>query len=249
MVATDWGRANVSIVPGIVLHDIVGLPAEVGDILLVPSLFDFCVGDEGSTEYHLADFVPELDPLRALFNCFDHHDDLILQIWVRARIPVAFAFHPPIGGDLQRRDLLDFPFLAVFPSGSGATLSAVPFVCVEGYSGPGLTFRKTDAASTKERIAAAFWRVLLQMPEDIAPFEEWMYDEEAGVLKVGCGPGILYLSDLEDWDDESPHFDIHLSPFPGELFACPDCGATGIEDLFPFTEDCASCNGTGVVTW
>jgi hypothetical protein len=242
--------ANVAIVPGIVLNDIIGLPAGTGDVLVVPALFDYSPENEGAVEYHLLDFEPDLSRLCTLFNCSDFSDELVLQYWVRARIPCTFSISPPVGGDPYRYDVLDFPFLAVFPSGSGATLTAVPFVCVEGVRGPGLTFRKSDTDdASKRRVAAAFWSILLRDLEAIAPFEEWVYDDEAGTLKVGCGRGFLYVSDLEDWEDDSRRYDHHLSPFPGELFCCPDCCGTGVEDLFPFTEDCVTCNGTGLVSW
>jgi hypothetical protein len=242
--------ANVSLIPEIVLYDIVGLPAAAGPILFVPALFDFRAESEGAVEYHLSDFEPDLPRLYALFNCFDLSDELVLQYWVRARIPCAFSLRPPVGGDRHRYDVLDFPFLAVLPSGSGATLTAVPFVCVEGFSGPGLTFRKSDTDNeTKRKVAAAFWSILLRDLDTIAPFEEWVYDDESGVQKVGCGRGFLFVSDLEDWEDGGLRYDHHLSPFPGELFCCPDCWGSGVEDLFPFTEDCVTCNGTGLVTW
>ena len=158
----------MSIVPGIVLHDIVGLPAGAGDCLFVPALFDYSVESEGPVEYHLSDFEPDLHLLCTLFNCFDLNDELVLQCWVRPWIPCAFGLRPPVGEDRRRNDLLDFPFLAVFRSGPGATLTTIPFVCVEGLSGPGLVFRKSDTDSaTKRRVATAFWSHLLQVPDDI----------------------------------------------------------------------------------
>jgi len=240
----------VSVAPGIILYDIVGLPVGTGDVLLVPALFDFCDEGEGTAECHLGTFGPDLPWLRGLFNCFDLHDETVLQYWLRARIPAAFGLRPATGGDQGRYDLLEYPFLAVVPSGSAATLAAIPFVCAEGYSGPGLIFPKTgfDAAA-KLRVAEAFWSMLLESPESIAPFEEWVYDDEAGLQKVYGSRGLLCICDLEDSDDGERRYDAHLAPFNGEKFPCPDCGGSGVEDAYPFTEDCATCGGTGLVSW
>ncbi|VTR99421.1 preprotein translocase subunit : [Tuwongella immobilis] len=240
----------MSIVPGIILNDIVGLPIGIGDVLLVPARFDFCADVEGTTEYCAGSFGPDLPRLRSLFNCYDLHDETVLHYWLRARIPSAFHLRPATGGNQGRHDLLEFPFLAVVHSRSTATLTALPFICADGYRGPGLIFPKTGFdTSAKQRVAAAFWGVLLESPEDIAPFEEWVYDDESGLQKVYCGRDLLCICDLQEWDENRGRYDPHLAAFAGELFACPDCGGSGVEDVLTFREDCATCDGQGQVSW
>lgn len=241
----------MSIVPEIILFDVIGLPIRDDDILLIPARFDFCGDSEGTAEHPVAKFAPDLTRMRSLFNCFGMHEESLLHYWLRARIPAAFGFRPAIiGRNQDRDDLLDFPFVAVFLSESDAILTAIPFVCAEGYDGPGLIFPKScSSIPAKQRVAEAFWHVLLDSPERIAPFEEWMYDEQSGLLKVYADRGLLCICDLEDNEDGRGRYDPHLVPFVGEMFSCPDCGGSGVEDSFLSTEDCVTCNGKGSVSW
>jgi len=242
----------VSVVSGILLHDVIGSPARAGEVLLVPALFDFTPGAEGPVEFHLKDFKPDMPPLPAFSGDWVLDDETLLPYWVRARIPAVFGFRSLSGWDVCRHELLNFPFVAVLWSEAGASLAAIPIVCTEGWSGPGLIFRATDTDPTvKGRVASAFWAALLQAPDQLEAFEEHLFDEEAGWLKVGYAQGQFFICEMDDYDPDDPsgRFDPHLARFPGEVFRCPDCDGSGVEDLFPFTEDCASCGGTGVVTW
>jgi len=185
---------------------------------------------------------------------------------VRARIPRLFHFVPLLCAN-NWQPLVNVAFLAVGRFDRASFPTAHPFVCTEGFDPRddlkeeplvGLSFSQAGPnGEAKARIAKSFWSLFLREPQDLEPFEDNYFNEGAwGYSLVGFERGSFFMESVSEhaYEYETgdgreyevfPHF-----AFPqGEMFRCLDCDGTGIEDLFPFIEDCATCRGTGFVTW
>jgi hypothetical protein len=235
----------VLVLPDIILFDVIGSPIRTRTFYLVPALFEFDFGTEGQAEYPLIDFKTELHPTPSMFTSEELDNETLLTYWVRARIPSVFGFSPIGGWDLPSEDFLDLGFLAVRND-----TSMTPFRCIDRGFGPVLKFRKTETKTIfKQSIAEAFWNLLLQDLFDLLPFEIRMEEELGGWSKVEFSHDRFFGSDIGEIEDEKDAYDSHTVWLSGEVFCCPDCDGTGIDDFYPFTEDCGLCGGTGGVTW
>jgi hypothetical protein len=231
-------------IPGIEFYGVCGRAIVADGLLLVPARFNFEPGADGPVECESPAFLHDPPPLRRLLGNDDLGYDFLLACWARARIPLAFGVWPLEGSNVERDELLDLPFLAVRLEGA-SIVDVVPFVCTQnGEGGPGLIFRETDRVPLlKTRIASAFWGVLLRAPEELAGFEAILDECEGGYYKVEFTHGQLLVGDTDEEDAGRSLL------FRSEQFRCPDCDGTGIDDFFPFTDDCPTCGGTGAVTW
>lgn len=239
----------MTVVPGIVLYDVVGQPVCSQGVFLTAARFEFL---EKTSTYVELPFVfqkLDLDDLRAFFNYHDSFEEEVLHFWLMARIPAAFGYRLITGVDRDYGQDLVVPFLAIVTSDEKACFEAIPFLCVSDYNRTGLVFGRSSVDdATKQRIREAFEKTLFKSPHEIVEFEEWGYDDEAGLHKIYCKRGLLCRCDLEDWDDVRRGYDPHLIAFPNETFLCPDCGGTGLEEWF-LTDDCNTCGGTGSISW
>ncbi len=240
-------------IPDIVLHGPLAPAIRRRGVLLVPALFDFDAGAEGCPEYPIDQYMPDPADIPSLLD-IDGGSGWGLCLWARARIPAAFGFRPLSPRFPWRPELLDFPFLAVLDARAAGPLSIVPFVCVEDGNGPALAFRRAETSWTiKERVADAFWRVVLRGKDELRPFEVCIdsLDQGGDMMKAGYAKGEFFCADLwmETPDEQGCELDPHLAPTADEVFNCPDCGGDGVEDTFPYTEDCGLCGGTGWVAW
>ncbi|MCI0684283.1 MAG: hypothetical protein L0Y71_19405 [Gemmataceae bacterium] len=114
--------------------------------------------------------------------------------WVRARLPRVFGFAPVFVEETECA-LLDVAFVAAPDQGE-----PVPFVCGD-HHGRACLFFKTDGPeiAARQRIAAAFWALLLANPDDLADFEQMVYHEPSEMwLKIGCLRGTLYCEEAGD---------------------------------------------------
>jgi hypothetical protein len=245
----ETGDVAISL-PGVILYGVLAPPVRAGGVRIVPALFDFEDDAGGRAECGVEGFVDlEADqPMATALAEFG--EGFAISCWVRARIPAVFGVtRPTTQGDWES-PLLDFPFLAVLRPKAGDQPEVVPFLCVEG-DGAELVFRRSDTDwALKQRVASAFWGLLLREPDDLRPFEVSLQEE--GWVKAGYAGGEFFYCELEHEEEDGEPirgFDPHLAPAPGEVFCCPDCGGDGVEDRFPFTEDCSACGGNGVVAW
>ncbi len=130
------------------------------------------------------------------------------SVWVRAALSGLFHYAPLHVGD-GRNFLLDALFFAVLlDAGEGG--EAYPFACTDDGLSTGLVFSRLGPnAQVQERIAAAFWGLLLaEGPEHLAGFsacgirfeaEDFETDVEAGYAH-----GRFYAVDLFN----GPEFDF-----------------------------------------
>jgi hypothetical protein len=238
-------------IPGIEFHGVRGSPAEADGVLFLPALFDFDDPAGPFLRFDLTAAAPVGDWLGADDPYLD--EAALLVYWARARIPRVFGFHPVSGWEADRDEVLDVPFLAVRLEPEICLSRAVPFLCVEGRRGPQLVFRTGEEdADLARRVAAAFWSLLLGDPGDLAEFRDLVYDPEGYWYTVAYERGRLSVDDFPDEDagyDPDCEPDAHAAALRRERFPCPDCDGTGIEHWEPYTEDCATCGGTGAVTW
>lgn len=141
-------------------------------------------------DYRLGDHMSGREPpvLRhPVENSFD-------AAWVRARIPGTFGFTPEKAE--AEKALLDVGFVAV-PEGE---VVCYPFVCTDHYGRTGLMFSDDGPdEAIKRSIAAGFWGLLAQEPEDVADFDERVYHPGAGVwLNYGCQDGHVYCDESNE---------------------------------------------------
>ncbi len=114
--------------------------------------------------------------------------------WVGARIPNTFGFTPE-RAEVEKA-LLDVGFVAV-PEGESV---CYPFVCTDSYGRTGLMFSDHGPEEAiKRSIAAGFWGLLTEEPEDVTNFEERVYHPGAGVwLNYGCEDGRVYCDEADE---------------------------------------------------
>jgi hypothetical protein len=114
--------------------------------------------------------------------------------WVRARLPRVFAFTPELSG--VEKSLLDAGFVAV----AAGTSIGFPFVCTDNCGRTGLMFSSDGPdQDIQAKIAAAFWSLLLQSPDDLADFEATVYHPGAGVwMHFGCKNGEPSYDEFEE---------------------------------------------------
>src|SRR4051794_37098928 len=140
------------------LQDVFGKPATHDGFTFVPAAVELN-GNGFSTDFYLRDSVGERPPAilaRPIEQQFD-------AAWVRARLPPVFRFTPELSEG--EKSLLDVGFVAV------ATGSSVgfPFECADYYGRTGIMFSpEGPVQDTQAKIAAAFWSLLLQEPDDVA---------------------------------------------------------------------------------
>jgi hypothetical protein len=179
------------------------------------------------------------------------------QLWIAARLPRVFHFTPSAAAHTGDR-LLNFAFLAVELGRAMKRVSAYPFACVKRfdpddvlYEQPqlGLVFStRGPSKRLRRKIAGGFWSLLKSAPSDLQPFLEFSYGPDGEFRLVGLDRQGFFCEAA--WDELEPDlYWPHTSYLPGERFRCPDCDGTGIEDRFPYLEDCATCGGTGAITW
>ena|GEM_PF-1521958 len=137
-------------------------------------------GDGFSSGFHLCDVVCERPAI--LLRPIEFQYD---AAWVRARLPFVFDFTPhPAEAE---KSLLEAGFVAVAVGSS----VGIPFLCTDDYGRTGLVFSPDGPdQETQTTIAAAFWSLLLQSPDDLADFDATVYHLGAGVwMHFGCKNG------------------------------------------------------------
>jgi hypothetical protein len=105
-----------------------------------------------------------------------------------------FGFTPELSQ--VEKSLLDVGFVAVAPGSS----VGFPLVCRDYYGQTGIVFSPEGPdQNTQTQIAAAFWSLLLQVPDDVADFEATVYHPGAGVwMHFGCKDGEPTYEESED---------------------------------------------------
>jgi hypothetical protein len=114
--------------------------------------------------------------------------------WVRARIPNVFGITPEPAR--AEKALLEVGFVAV----TEGEPVCYPFVCTDHYGRSALMFsREGPKEAAKRTIAAAFWGVLAQNPDDLTDFSQRVYHIGAGVwLNYGCESGRVYCNESDE---------------------------------------------------
>jgi hypothetical protein len=151
---------------------------------------------------------PEENPTHALqdhahvtFPCtgdFDLGDDA--GLWLRAAIPGVFHYAPLHVAD-GREFLLDAVFVAVVFDSTGAGV-AYPFACTDRGYATGLVFSRLGPdADARERIARAFWGLLLSEDADrLSGFSAAGIGFDTGddytEIEVGYSRGEFYALDM-----------------------------------------------------
>lgn len=171
------------------LHDVTGRPAKHGGFTIMPAEVELD-GVMFEPSFRLnelpADCVPPVlrVPIERQFDV----------AWVRARLPVVFGCAPE-PSEREKTFLLQ-GFVAV-PDGAD---EGIAFQCSDYYGKTSLTFSQTeDDEHLKDRVADAFWGVLLSDADALADFNGRSYHVGAGVwLNYGCEDGEPYCFESDD---------------------------------------------------
>lgn len=115
--------------------------------------------------------------------------------WVRARLPVVFAYTPP-SAEVEKA-LLDEGFLAV--RDEAGQMLGYPFRCSDHYGRTALAFGEGVPESVRRAIAVSFWELLLREADRLADFEERVFHPGACVwLHFSCADGVLDVTESEE---------------------------------------------------
>jgi hypothetical protein len=121
--------------------------------------------------------------------------------WVRGRIERVFGVTSAGEEERGEKAGLHAEFLAVHTEADGS-LVGVPFRCRDHYLKTGLLFsEKVDRppAAWCDRIADAFWGLLLAEPHDLPEYRDRMFHVGAGVwLVFGIEHGQPFIEERED---------------------------------------------------
>ena len=162
------------------LRNVIGRPEMHGDFTFVPAALKLD-GNGFSTDFYLRDSVGEMPPPILTVPIKEQYD----VAWVRSRIPRIFGFTPELS-DVEK-SLLDVGFIAVFESAN----VGIPFRCTDSSGRSCLMFSPEGPdVATQKNIAAAFWSLLLQSPEDLDDFDARVFHPGAGVwMHFSCKNG------------------------------------------------------------
>jgi hypothetical protein len=171
------------------LHNVVGKAATHDGFSFVPAMVDLN-GHRFSFDFDLRDAVGERPPAILTRPIQEGYD----AAWVRARLPRVFAFTPELSE--VEKSVLHVGFVAV---ASGST-AGFPFVCTDYYGRTNLMFSPEGPdQDTQVKIAAAFWSLLLESPDDLEDFQAAVYHPGAGIwMHFGCADGEPYYRESGD---------------------------------------------------
>jgi hypothetical protein len=173
------------------LNDVLGPSISVADITFVPADVTFSGYENGPK---LADSAADADTAtRAVVRPGEDAP------WASGRIQKLFNQPQLPEEDRGEKCCMAFPFLAVMLDGD-STLG-IPFLCSD-YYGESLLLFGDDPIPEKEtmqRIATAFWSLLLQDATDLADYRDRMEHAGAGVtIEFGVNDGEPFMRELTD---------------------------------------------------
>ncbi|WP_335131474.1 hypothetical protein [Nostoc sp.] len=138
--------------------------------------------------FPLSDYI-EGQPPSILQRCHDLFGESVNAVsvnaaWVRARIPAIFGSNILIGLSIPdyKYALIEQMFVAC-ELGSNGDWIAYPFICEDYNLRAGLRFYPDDSSTeVYERIAKAFWELLLLEPKRVCAFRDGYlhYNDEMG---------------------------------------------------------------------
>jgi len=176
-----WGRLRMN---GIrvqfgVIQDVIGIPRSFDEFKFVPALIELN-GNGFRIGFKLADLIGGRAPAVLVAPLKGKYD----VSWVRARLPTAFGFTPEVSE--VEKSLLNVGFIAVT-----ADMTGIPFKCADYYGRTGIMFSPEGPdPALQQKVAEAFWQLLLLSPEDLSDFQAKVYHPGAGIwMHFGCSGG------------------------------------------------------------
>ena len=171
------------------LHDVYGQAAKYGGFTIVPADLEL-EGTVFSLSFWLNELPRDRIPPVLRVPVAQQFD----VAWVRARLPAAFGCTPE-PSEREKTFLLQ-SFVAV-PDGAEV---GVAFECSDYYGKTSLTFSEAEGDERlMNRVADAFWSVLLSDPDELVDFIARFDHIRAGItLEYGCENGEPYCRELDD---------------------------------------------------
>ncbi|QLE42003.1 hypothetical protein FD723_17310 [Nostoc sp. C052] len=162
-------------------HQILGQCAQYGGFVFIALLGDLGseleiisyqrVGEDPM--FSLSDYI-EGQPPSILQRCHDLFGESVNAVWVRARIPAVFGSNILISLSIPdyKYALIEQMFVAC-ELGSNGDWIAYPFICGDYNLSAELRFYPDDSSTEiYERIAKAFWELLLLEPKRVCSFRD-----------------------------------------------------------------------------
>lgn len=167
--------------------DILGSPVRQGDVTLVPA--------------HVKLNGTSLSPVFSFFEWCEstgHSIPLVVHgqenaPWVLGRLMAVFNTENTPEDDRSEKSCLNASFLAIL---HGDNEIAIPFDCSDYYGQTSIYFSSEDSPADEhqERIAKAYFELLLSDPDDLIDYDNKMYHSGAGVcIAFGILHGEPYI--------------------------------------------------------
>ncbi|OUL32141.1 hypothetical protein [Nostoc sp. 106C] len=161
------------------LWRVLGQPVQHNGFIFVPVLGELYNGiairpyrrEEEAPMFPLTDYLGNQVP-KLVKSCRTDFTELVDAVWVRARIPAIFGFTPlSLPFPDYKYALIEQMFVACEQCSVNGDWLAYPFICEDYDLRVGLRFSPDPLfIETYERIAKAFWELLLLEPENVQPF-------------------------------------------------------------------------------
>jgi hypothetical protein len=116
--------------------------------------------------------------------------------WVCGRVQRVFSQPQAPEEDRAEKSCMGFGFLAVIPEDEG--LVGIPFECTDYYGRSHLLFSsEAPPQPLADRIANAFWQILLQEPQDLPDYTDHFYHVGAGIkVRFGVRDGEPFMEEV-----------------------------------------------------
>jgi hypothetical protein len=176
------------------LEDVVGPARRHGDIAIVPARVRL-TGNMLTNGPHLQEYLAALK-LPADVNALIHPGDD--APWVCGRVQLVFSLPQLPEEERAEKSCMGFSFLAALQD--DGQLVGIPFECTD-YYGRSLLMFSGDAPPQPliDRIANAFWQILLDQPLDLPEYADHFYHLGAGVeVRFGVRDGEPFMEEVAE---------------------------------------------------
>jgi hypothetical protein len=176
--------------------DLKGNAIGISDVLFAPAAIELegngFEATNGFAEYALRQAVSQ-----TLGEAIDRGCD---AVWIKGRLQKAFGlkFMPADSG--CEKSFSDRPFVALIPAPDGG-FDGIPFQCIDHYGDTELMFSQHQPpVELRERIAVAFWDLILNDQAAIADYSDVMYHSGGGKeFRFGVKNGVIFID--EAWNE------------------------------------------------
>jgi hypothetical protein len=167
-----------------------------GDVLFAPSVIELeGNGFEATNEFASYALKQSMSP--ALSDAIDRGCD---AVWIKGRLQKAFGLELRPANSGGEKSFSDWPFVALIAAPDGR-FDGIPFRCIDYYGDTKLLFSEHQPPDElRDRIATAFWSLVLRDPTAIVDYSDVMYHVGCGKeFRFGVRNGAIFID--ETWNE------------------------------------------------